>query len=111
MKLYKIENKYEIWYFTTKAKLARYLECMPQQIENTLRHKRDHIRGWSIEIIEDDHVLSKFIDPEGPIEEEQVVLMKKLDEAIKILINNDKRIKELENRIENLNELTNKLNK
>ena len=33
--------------------------------------------------------------------------MKKLDEAIKILINNDKRINELEKRIENLNELTN----
>lgn len=108
MKLYKIENKYEVWYFTTKAKLARYLNCMPQRIENTLRRGTNHIRDWNIEIIEDDYIMSKFIDPEGPYETEQIVLLGKLNEAIKQLIENDKRINELEKKIEDLNKNINK---
>jgi len=99
MKLYKIENKYEIWYFTTKAKLARYLNIMPQRIENTLRRGTNHIRDWELEIVEDDHVLSKFIDPEGPCDAEEVILTKQLFEVLRRVIENDKRIEKLEQKI------------
>ena len=108
MKLYKIENKYEVWYFTTKAKLARYLNCMPQRIENTLRRGTNHIRDWNIEIIEDDYIMSKFIDPEPNIyTAEELVLTKQMFELLKQVIENDKRINELERKIKGL---TNDLN-
>jgi DNA-binding transcriptional MerR regulator len=103
MKLYKIENEKEIWYFTTKTKCSRYLGCSIQNIDAVLEGRGHRARGYTVEIIEDDYVMSKFIDPEKHDEEERIVLLGKLNEAIKILINNDKRIKELENRIEELN--------
>lgn len=102
MKLYKIENEKEIWYFTTKTKCSRYLGCSIQNIDAVLEGRGHRARGYTVEIIEDDYVMSKFIDPEKHDEEEQVVLMRKLDEAIKILINNDKRINELERKINGL---------
>ena len=103
MKLYKIENENEIWYFTTKSKCSRYLGCSIQNIDTVLEGRSHRARGYTVEVIEDDYVMSKFIDPEKHDGEEQIVLLGKLNEAIKILINNDKRIKELENRIEELN--------
>ena len=111
MKLYKIENKYEVWYFTTKAKLARYLGCMPQRIENTLRRGTNHIRDWNIEIIEDDYIMSKFIDPEPNIyTAEELVLTKQMFELLRQVIENDKRIENLENRIEGLKKNIEKAN-
>ena len=103
MKLYKIENENEIWYFTTKSKCSRYLGCSIQNIDTVLEGRSHRARGYTVEVIEDDYVMSKFIDPEKHDGEEQIVLLGKLNEAIKILINNDKIIKELEKRIEELN--------
>ena len=78
MKLYKLENNYEVWYFSTKAKLARFLNIAPQRIEGTLRRGTNHIGDWNIEIVEEDYIMSKFIDPEGPSNVEELVLTKQM---------------------------------
>ena len=104
MKLYKIENENEIWYFTTKSKCSRYLGCSIQNIDTVLEGRSHRAKGYTVEVIEDDYVMSKFIDPERPYSAEELILTKEMYERLKQLILNDKRI-------ENLNELTNKLKK
>ena len=99
MKLYKIENEKEIWYFTTKSKCARYLGCSIQNIDAVLEGRGHRARGYTVEVIEDDYVMSKFIDPEGPYTENELVLTKQMRELLKQVIENDKRIENLENKI------------
>lgn len=110
MTLYKIENEKEIWYFTTKAKCARYLGCTIQNIDNVLYGRGHKAKGYDVEIIEDDYVMSKFIDPEGPYTENELVLTKQMFELLKQVIENDKRIENLENRIEVLKKNIEKVN-
>lgn len=102
MKLYKIENENEIWYFTTKSKCSRYLGCSIQNIDTVLEGRSHRAKGYTVEVIEDDYVMSKFIDPEGPYTENELVLTKQMREILKQVIMNDKRINELERKINGL---------
>lgn len=99
MKLYKIENENEIWYFTSKAKCARYLGCSIQSVDWALLGKGHRVKGYLAELIEDDYVVSKFIDPERLYTAEELVLTKQMFELLKQVIENDKRIEKLEKRI------------
>ena len=111
MKLYKIENENEIWYFTSKAKCARYLGCSIQSVDWALLGKGHRAKGYLAELIEDDYVVSKFIDPEPNIyTTEELVLTKQMFELLRQVIENDKRIENLENRIEVLKKNIEKVN-
>ena len=103
MKLYKIENENEIWYFTTKSKCSRYLGCSIQNIDAVLEGRGHRAKGYTVEVIEDDYIMSKFIDPERPYSTEEIVLTKQMFELLRQVIENDKRIEKLENRIVCLN--------
>lgn len=102
MKLYKIENEKEIWYFTTKTKCSRYLGCSIQNIDAVLEGRGHRARGYTVEIIEDDYVMSKFIDPEPKFyTAEELILTKEMYERLKQLILNDKKINDLEIQLNN----------
>lgn len=88
MKLYKIENENEIWYFTTKSKCSRYLGCSIQNIDTVLEGRSHRAKGYTVEVIEDDYVMSKFIDPEKNNDEEQVYI--KCSSALWNQCNNNK---------------------
>lgn len=64
MKLFKAEH-YErgIWYFSTKAKLCKYIDTAQTYLNMCLKNGK-HCKGWAIEEIEDDNILSRYIDPE-----------------------------------------------
>ena len=102
LKLYKIENENEIWYFTTKSKCSRYLGCSIQNIDTVLEGRSHRAKGYTVEEIEDDFVMSKFIDPERPYNGEELILTKQMFELLRQVIENDKRINELEKKIEGL---------
>ena len=64
MRLFKIENHDEvIWYFTTKAKIAKYIGSSPTYVDICLKLGK-RCKDWSIEEIESGDVLSIYIDPE-----------------------------------------------
>lgn len=107
-RLIKIENEKEVWYFTSQLKAANFIGCTPMHISNILHGIGKTAKGWSIEIVEDDYIMSKFIDPEPNVHTaEELVLTKQLFELLRQVIENDKRINELERKIEGL---TNDLN-
>ena len=110
MKLYKIENENEIWYFTTKSKCSRYLGCSIQNIDAVLEGRGHRAKGYTVEVIEDDYVMSKFIDPEGPYTENELVLTKQMFELLKQVIENDKRIEKLDKKLDALKKIIEKAN-
>jgi hypothetical protein len=63
MRLFKLEN-YEngVWYFTDTAKAAKYINTTQSYLD-LCRKKTGMCKGWSIEEVYDDNVLSKFINP------------------------------------------------
>lgn len=64
MKLFKLENPEKgIWYFTNTAKASKYLDTAQSYLD-TCRKNNKTCKGWSIEEIEDDNILSKYINPE-----------------------------------------------
>jgi len=64
MKLVKAEhNEQGIWYFTTKAKAARYINTSPTYLDYCLTMERP-CKDWNLELIESDDIICKFIDPE-----------------------------------------------
>lgn len=69
LKLYKIENENEIWYFTTKSKCARYLGCSIQNIDGVLQGRGHRARGYRVELIEDENIICKYIDPERHVQD------------------------------------------
>lgn len=102
MHLIKIEKPDAIWYFTTQLKAAKFIGCSQMHINNILHGVGKTAKGWTVEYIEDDYVMSKFIDPEGPYTENELVLTKQMFELLKQVIENDKRINELERKIQGL---------
>lgn len=101
MKLIKIENEKEVWYFTSITRAAEYIGCTYNHVKQVIHGVCKRAKGWSIEEIEDDYIMSKFIDPEPKFyNAEEIVLTKQLFEALRQVIENDKRINELEKRIE-----------
>lgn len=64
MKLIKVEHKEKgTWYFTTKAKAVRYINTSPNYLDHCLIVDKQ-CKGWDVDVIESDDVLSKYIDPE-----------------------------------------------
>lgn len=64
MKLFKVEHKEEgTWYFTTKAKAARYIGTSPVYFEYCLQTKKT-CKEWKVEEIESGDILSRYINPE-----------------------------------------------
>lgn len=74
MKLYKIENEeLGIWYFTSKAKIAKFIDTSLNYIALRIGLEKP-CKGWMIEEIDSDDVLSKYINPKrkdvfGDVEE------------------------------------------
>lgn len=62
MKLYKLENDKQLWYFTDTAKAARYIGTSQSYIDKR-RKENQKCKGWSIEEVNGDEVLGKFINP------------------------------------------------
>ena len=64
MKLFKLENSEKvIWYFTNTAKASKFLDTAQSYLD-ACRKNNKTCKGWSIEEIEDDNILSKYINPE-----------------------------------------------
>lgn len=67
MRLFMIEHYDEgLWYFTTKAKTARFIDTSPYYLDKCMKIGKK-CKGWSISEINDDNVLSRYIDPERKI--------------------------------------------
>lgn len=66
MKLIKATNESKglIWYFTTINKAAMYISTSPSNVNRVLGDEEKLVKGWKIEEIESDYILSKFINPE-----------------------------------------------
>lgn len=64
MRLIMVDNDVEgIWYFTSKAKCARFIGCTPPMIIWCLKMGKP-FKGWYLQEIEDDNIITKYIDPE-----------------------------------------------
>jgi len=64
MKLIMIDHdEHGVWYFTTKAKAAKYIETSPSYLDLCIKLKRP-CKDWTIEEIESDDVICKYIDPD-----------------------------------------------
>ena len=63
MKLFLLDNDVEgVWYFTDTAKAARYIETSQSYLDLCRKLGR-RCKGWSIEEIDDDNVISRYINP------------------------------------------------
>jgi hypothetical protein len=62
MRLLKLKNEKETWYFSTYQKAAHWLETSGSNIIRALKVKTK-CKGYECEWIEADDVLSKYIDP------------------------------------------------
>jgi len=64
MRLFKAEhNENGIWYFSTKAKLLKYINTSQTYLDHCMIVEKP-CKGWIVEEIDDDNILSKYIDPE-----------------------------------------------
>ena len=64
MKLIMAEHQQKgIWYFSTLRKCAAYIGAADSNVRSAIT-KKWKCSGWSIEEIESDDILSKYIDPE-----------------------------------------------
>ncbi len=64
MKLIKIEHDEQgIWYFSNKSKAAKYIGTSGIYIDYGLKTGKK-CKGWTIEEIESDDILSRYINPE-----------------------------------------------
>lgn len=64
MKLIKVENEHEIWYFSTQSKAAHWINTHPANLAYALGDKSRRCKGYQCEWIESGDILSRFIDPE-----------------------------------------------
>jgi len=64
MRLFKLEHRENgIWYFTDTAKAAKYITTSQSYID-LCRKRNTRCKGWSVEEIHDDNILSRYINPE-----------------------------------------------
>lgn len=64
MKLFKAEHKEKgVWYFTNRNKVAKYINTSQTYLDHCLTLDKP-CKGWTIEQIESDNILCKYIDPE-----------------------------------------------
>ena len=64
MRLFKAEHdEKNIWYFSTKAKLLKYINTSQTYLDHCMIVDKP-CKGWIVEEVERDDILSKYIDPE-----------------------------------------------
>lgn len=64
MKLFKAEHDENgIWYFSTKAKLLKYINTSQTYLDHCMIVDKP-CKGWTIEQIESEDIICKYIDPE-----------------------------------------------
>ena len=99
MKLLKIEHPINgIWYFTSAIKAAVWLETSASNIYTSMKNGKT-VKGWSLEWVEEDDVLSQYINPAN----KKINTIELLDKTIKMLEENERQINLLK-------EITSKLN-
>ena len=99
MKLLKIEHPINgIWYFTSAIKAAVWLETSASNIYTSMKNAKT-VKGWSLEWVEEDDVLSQYINPAN----KEINTIELLEKTIKMLEENKKQINLLK-------EITSKLN-
>ena len=99
MKLLKIEHPINgIWYFTSAIKAAVWLETSDSNIYTSMKNGKT-VKGWSLEWVEEDDILSQYINPAN----KELNTIELLEKIIKMLEENEKQINLLK-------EITSKLN-
>lgn len=99
MKLLKIEHPINgIWYFTSAIKAAVWLETSAPNIYTSMKNGKT-VKGWSLEWVEEDDVLSQYINPSN----KEINTIELLEKTIKMLEENERQINLVK-------ELTSKLN-
>ena len=100
MKLLKIEHPINgIWYFTSAIKAAVWLDTSAPNIYTSMKNGKT-VKGWSLEWVEEDDILSQYINPTNK-ETDTIELMKK---AINMLEENAKEISLLKEIATNIND-------
>ena len=65
MKLFKIKHEEKgIWYFTNTNKAAKYIGTSKSNVDMALKGVTRKCKGWTVEEINDDYIISKYINPE-----------------------------------------------
>ena len=99
MKLLKIENPINgIWYFTSAIKAAVWLETSASNIYTSMKYGKT-VKGWSLEWVEEDDILSQYINPMN----KETDTIELLEKAIKMLEENEKDISLLKEIASNIN--------
>lgn len=63
MKLFKLEHdEHGIWYFTNLSKAAKYIGTCQSNIQRTLNGEFKQIKGWTVEEIEADDIICRYIN-------------------------------------------------
>ena len=103
MKLLKIEHPINgIWYFTSAIKAAVWLETSASNIYTSMKNGKT-VKGWSLEWVEEDDVLSQYINPAN----KELNTVELLEKIIKMLEENERQINLIK---EITSKLTTKLN-
>ena len=88
MKLLKIEHPINgIWYFTSAIKAAVWLETSASNIYTSMKNEKT-VKGWSLEWVEEDDVLSQYINPAN----KEINTIELLEKIIKMLEENERQI-------------------
>ena len=88
MKLLKIEHPINgIWYFTSAIKAAVWLETSASNIYTSMKNGKT-VKGWSLEWVEEDDVLSQYINPSN----KEINTIELLEKTIKMLEENERQI-------------------
>ena len=99
MKLLKIEHPINgIWYFTSAIKAAVWLETSASNIYTSMKNGKT-VKGWSLEWVEEDNILSQYINPTNK-EPNTIELLEKIIEMIE---QNEKQINLLKEITSNIN--------
>ena len=65
LKLIKAEHPEKgIWYFTNIRKCAKFIDSADSNVSASLNRTHRPVKGWTLERIEDDNIICKYIDPE-----------------------------------------------
>ena len=100
MKLLKIEHPINgIWYVTSAIKAAVYLDTSAPNIYTSMKNGKT-VKGWSLEWVEEDDVLSQYINPAN----KGINTIELLEKTIKMLEENERQInllKEISSKLNN----------
>ena len=102
MKLLMVEHPVKgIAYFTSAVKAAIWLETSTPNIYTSMKGGKK-VKGAKLEWIDDDTILSQYIDPVSIVKNETIDLLSK---AIDMINENDKRIEKLDKKLDALKEI------